>query len=168
MSQSVATPPSGIDPVLDRPIEASGNAAVQNADDLIAALAGEQIDRLLAESDLPAVPATPPPPAPMASGPAAATAVSAAELDAVLAEAAGPTAATPSPVESPPAVAAPAKRKPASAPSVPLLLKPLVWANAPLAACPDRVREAAGKIAIVTFVNAVGVLVYTFAFHRPR
>ena len=160
MGQLAAAVAPPIDPALDRPLDATGNATAANADDLLAALAGEQIDRLLAESEAgpPAVAVVPPPVVvtPPAPSPAA-DVVSAADLDAVLAVA----AAEPSPA-LPPTPPVPQRT------GLPLLLKPLAWANAPVAACPDRVREVVGKIAIVTFINAVGVLAYTFAFHRPH
>lgn len=41
-----------------------------------------------------------------------------------------------------------------------LLLKPLEWANAPLAACSDTVRGALGKVAILTLINALAILLY--------
>lgn len=44
--------------------------------------------------------------------------------------------------------------------SLPLLLKPLEWINAPLAACPDFLREFIGKAAILTVVNAGAILFY--------
>ena len=49
---------------------------------------------------------------------------------------------------------------------VPLALKPLIWINAPFAAVPEGVREALGKVAIVTLVNAVGVLAYVLIFRK--
>lgn len=44
--------------------------------------------------------------------------------------------------------------------SVPLMLKPLVWINAPLLACSASVRRNVGKVAIVTMLNAIAVLAY--------
>src|SRR5205085_2302978 len=43
---------------------------------------------------------------------------------------------------------------------VPLPVRLLEWLDAPLAGCPDWVRDAVGKVAILTFVNAVAVLIY--------
>jgi hypothetical protein len=51
-------------------------------------------------------------------------------------------------------------------PPLPLVLKPLEWINAPLDAFPNRVREAIGKIAILTMMNAVAVLTYVLIFRR--
>jgi hypothetical protein len=49
---------------------------------------------------------------------------------------------------------------------LPLLLRPLEWLNAPLVMCSERVREALGKVAIVTLVNAVAVLLYVILFRK--
>jgi hypothetical protein len=49
---------------------------------------------------------------------------------------------------------------------LPLLLRPLEWLNAPLAACPSWVRDAIGKAAIITMINAVAVLTYVAFFRR--
>jgi hypothetical protein len=48
----------------------------------------------------------------------------------------------------------------------PLVLRLLAWLNSPLDAFPDRVRDAVGKIAILTTVNALSVLVYLLLFRR--
>jgi hypothetical protein len=50
--------------------------------------------------------------------------------------------------------------------NVPLVLRPLVWINAPFAAVPEDARAALGKVAIVTLVNAIGVLAYVLIFRR--
>jgi hypothetical protein len=47
---------------------------------------------------------------------------------------------------------------------VPLMLRPLVWINAPFAACSQGVRETLGKVAIITLVNALAVLLYVLIF----
>jgi len=49
---------------------------------------------------------------------------------------------------------------------LPLLLRPLEWLNAPLAACPQGVRDTIGKAAIITMINALAVLVYVAFFRR--
>jgi hypothetical protein len=54
----------------------------------------------------------------------------------------------------------------AAAERVPLLVRVLEFLNAPLAGLSAGVREALGKIAIVTAVNAVAVLVYVLIFRR--
>jgi hypothetical protein len=53
-----------------------------------------------------------------------------------------------------------------SAASVPLLLKPLEWVNAPFAALPDETREFLGKAAIITVVNALAVMMYVMFFRH--
>jgi hypothetical protein len=49
---------------------------------------------------------------------------------------------------------------------VPIYLKPLVWMNAPLDACPGIVRQMLGKAGIVTLVNALAVLTYVCFFRK--
>jgi len=49
---------------------------------------------------------------------------------------------------------------------LPLYLRPLEWLNAPLAMFPDPVREALGKVAILTLANALAVLLYVVLFRR--
>ena len=49
---------------------------------------------------------------------------------------------------------------------LPFYLRPLEWLNAPFAACPDHVRQALGKVALVTLFNAAAVLVYVLFFRR--
>jgi hypothetical protein len=50
--------------------------------------------------------------------------------------------------------------------SEPLLVRLLEWLNAPLDGLSDGARAAIGKAAIVTMVNALGVLVYVLIFRR--
>jgi hypothetical protein len=50
--------------------------------------------------------------------------------------------------------------------SLPLLLRPLEWINAPFNALPEAVREALGKVALVTLFNAIAVLVYVLVFRK--
>lgn len=47
---------------------------------------------------------------------------------------------------------------------VPLLVRFLEWLNSPLAACSEPTRELIGKLAIITLVNAVAVLLYVLIF----
>lgn len=54
-----------------------------------------------------------------------------------------------------------------AAPPLPFPVRVLAWVSAPLDACPDHVREAIGKIAIITAVNALAVLFYVL-FLRPH
>jgi hypothetical protein len=50
---------------------------------------------------------------------------------------------------------------------IPLIVRVLEWINAPLAFLPLQVREAVGKIALVTTVNAIAILTYVLLFrHR--
>ena len=46
------------------------------------------------------------------------------------------------------------------------LLKPLEWINAPLAACSDALREALGKVAIMTLFNALAILLYVLFLRK--
>ena len=46
------------------------------------------------------------------------------------------------------------------------LLRPLEWLNAPLAACSDTVREALGKVAIMTLINALAILLYVLFLRK--
>ena len=48
----------------------------------------------------------------------------------------------------------------------PWYLKPLIWLNAPFAVLPEPVREALGKIGILTFANAIAVFAYLLIFRR--
>ncbi|HEX3355680.1 MAG TPA: hypothetical protein VHS31_01770 [Tepidisphaeraceae bacterium] len=50
--------------------------------------------------------------------------------------------------------------------AVPFYLKPLVWLNAPMMLLPDALRDAVGKIAILTLVNAVAVYAYVMLFRK--
>ncbi len=49
---------------------------------------------------------------------------------------------------------------------LPLLLRPLEWINLPFTLCSEPVREMLGKVAILTLVNALGVLAYVLLFRR--
>jgi hypothetical protein len=42
----------------------------------------------------------------------------------------------------------------------------LEWVNSPLAGLSDEIREALGKVALVTTLNAVAVLTYVLVFRR--
>ncbi len=48
----------------------------------------------------------------------------------------------------------------------PLLLRPLVWLNAPLNVLPEGIRAGVGKVALVTFFNALAILAYVLIFRR--
>jgi hypothetical protein len=47
---------------------------------------------------------------------------------------------------------------------LPLYLRPLEWLNLPLSFCGDSVRDTLGKVAIVTLVNALAILLYVLIF----
>jgi hypothetical protein len=47
-----------------------------------------------------------------------------------------------------------------------LLVRLLELLNAPFSFCPDSVRDLLGKIAILTLMNAIGLLLYLFLFKR--
>lgn len=48
----------------------------------------------------------------------------------------------------------------------PIYLKPLVWMNAPLNACPSMLRPLLGKAGLLTLVNALAVLTYVLFFRK--
>ncbi|HZL36805.1 MAG TPA: hypothetical protein VFC78_15910 [Tepidisphaeraceae bacterium] len=50
--------------------------------------------------------------------------------------------------------------------ATPWYVRVLEWINSPLDAYPESVREMVGKIAIITGVNAVAVLIYVLVFRR--
>jgi hypothetical protein len=50
---------------------------------------------------------------------------------------------------------------------IPLLVRVLEWVNAPLGFLSVDAREAVGKIALVTTVNAIAILTYVLLFRRP-
>ena len=48
----------------------------------------------------------------------------------------------------------------------PILLRLLAWVNSPVDSLSDDARDLVGKIAILTMVNALAVLVYVLFFRR--
>ncbi|HEV8290842.1 MAG TPA: hypothetical protein VGP94_02925 [Tepidisphaeraceae bacterium] len=46
------------------------------------------------------------------------------------------------------------------------LLRPLEWVNAPLSACSDTFREGLGKVAIMTLINALAILLYVMFLRK--
>jgi hypothetical protein len=221
--------------------------ALASADDLLSQLAGDDIDRLLAEAEAErSLPVPPPPPAPpLAAAPpvaeatapdlilpteAAIAAILAPAIDSTLkavdeqiaASAPVDTALAAEPILPPPsqppaaplevldqhlldeaaahvsaimdvpvappepisvapvAVADAAERRalsePLIIPPVParssrrisVLVKILEWINSPMLLFPDAVREAIGKVAILTTFNAAAVIVYVMVFRRPH
>jgi len=76
---------------------------------------------------------------------------------------AAPTVAQkPAPSTSPAPAPAPSAQN--SEPTLPILLRLLLWINAPFSSLPEAIRNALGQIAIVTTVNAVAVLLYVWLF----
>lgn len=183
-----------------------------NTDDLLAQMAGEEIDRLLAETEVerPAKPAAPAAPRNAAPSPSSQSIPGVAPAETKISEAdalkgvLGGIAPAPEAATDPVAkLAAPSQASPDGkstaelldeelaadearaalnaarfqdkpesataepASAVPFPLNVLAWISAPLDACPDHVREAIGKIAIITLVNAVAVLFYVL-FLRPH
>jgi hypothetical protein len=51
-------------------------------------------------------------------------------------------------------------------PNLSFLLRPLEWLNAPLSACSDVVRESLGKVAIMTLINALAILLYVLFLRK--
>jgi hypothetical protein len=183
-------------------------------DDLLAQMAGEEIDRLLAEADAAreevaagatppleraadksaaGPPEEPPPPTREALEDAGASVVNEVitgtdgvelELATSAEERSALELATssqePAPIqidasifedaaeETAPAARVVAEQESAPDGSLPFYLKPLEWINAPLVALPDRVRELLGKVALLTFFNAVAVLLYVMIFRKHR
>jgi hypothetical protein len=208
------------DPLEQPPATAAGT------DDLLAQLAGEEIDRLLAESESDNPPPTQqnPPAAqelllPTVAGDSATQSKpevsSAAQLEGYLEELATASATSPHEVDPVTRLAEPAApvapSKPSAATATPLdddetlaaergalntvepdlapveaalaaglstettirseakvafYLRLLGWLNAPLDSCSDTTRDLIGKIAILTAVNALSVLVYLLFFRR--
>jgi len=197
--------------------EASAEPGPAGTDDLLAQLAGQEIDRLLAEADLDRPPATapaatatptallepiaevtaeaPPPPAavaPITGPPPEAQEKLLPDLDAPRAEGAIGELIGPLDLELEEATretSASAERLgldlalgPAAAQlaaddaggeyqsdevTLPAILKPLEWLDACFDAIPENLLEVAGKIGILTMVNAIAVLLYVLFFrHR--
>lgn len=223
---------------LPDPTQATALGATPSADDLLSQLAGDEIDRLLAEADveppaaepelvapapLPsaATPDTPPPggKAPGETSPASPPAID-TQLDDLFKQLSDhddqqspqspePADAAPPPAAPAPAPAAtepvePAGETVARAPdfavpeedpttveerealdssadeaddpglplsadeeALPVYLLPLEWLNAPLRSCPEWVRAAIGKAALITLFNALAILIYVLLFRRP-
>ena len=182
-----------------------------SADDLLAQLAGDEIDRLLAEAAAPqaqaietveqelavaeqaAAPAAEDTAAPAAEAgvdlqaqlddlfgkltsddaPAPEPAPTAAEAQAPTAEPESPAEVESSPQERAALAAADAPELQADEPAddaepeqLPIYLRPLAWLNAPLAGTSDGVRDAIGKVAILTLINAIGILLYVILFRK--
>jgi hypothetical protein len=178
MGQAVADLPD--------PLESATPAEAQSADDLLSQMAGDEIDRLLAESEGDAAPLARPI-GQVASAPAAsvqapaqppevapAPPVESVDLDAVLETAvADHNAAAERSALNPPAHVPAIKQPQApqielgdSAKRVPLILRPLEWLSSPLDPWPDQLREILGKIGLITIINALAVLAYVLLVRR--
>jgi hypothetical protein len=182
MGQAVADLP---DPLENRPEPAQGN------DELLAQLAGDEIDRLLADDgdspdakfssgrpmdDPEAAPPVPAdgdvgnflhnlnqghrPPTPAAPAPLPSDSVE-SPLPAETPETdAAERAALDIHVLNDAIDADPATRPP------PLILRPLIWLNAPLDFLPPGIRAGVGKVALITCFNAVAILAYVLLLRR--
>ena len=214
MGQATVSP----DP-LDESATVTTTTTIASADDLLAQLAGEEIDRLLAESEAERATAEERAGGSVASAvaPGLRTAqpdqrdekVSSVEPVAMSGPTAAPSALqVPTPSEPPAPADATAGVGPTTAGNhdsafdangvaeraalieeapapvtgiaqderqmvsevggpLPIYLRPLEWLNAPLASCPEGLRETLGKVAIVTLVNAIAVLAYVLLVRRP-
>lgn len=156
---------------LPDPLQNTQPAQAKSADDLLSQMAGDEIDRLLAETDSEL--ANPAGDAVAASQPASPAApASTADLDAVLETAAAhPTAVVQTTVPAPVEPAAPIDDSPKielgdPVRGLPLLLRPLQWLSAPLDPWPDQLRDILGKVGLMTLFNALAVLAYVLLFRR--
>ena len=170
MGQSVLELPDPLQETESSSIEAPGAV-----DDLLAQMAGAEIDRLLAESDSPREGNEAPTPiAEVQHIEPAPVSVS----ESVPAPQAHPTAKVDEPqtsVAEREALAAPLPAAPISEHAataelpLPFYLRPFDWLSRPLDALSESARETIGKIALLTMFNAVAVLLYVLVFrkHRP-
>lgn len=181
----VHTPPPGTPSTIASPMDVLADAALSPGDaaavdDLLAERGDVVLDAARSDTDAPpptAPRATTAPaaaaPTPIAPAPLSAADEIARELDADPDRDASPAA----PHASDELVAA--EPSAASLPDVldealttadtdacPFYLRPLQWLNAPFAGLSEQTRMALGKVAIVTFLNAVAVLVYVMYFRE--
>jgi hypothetical protein len=63
-----------------------------------------------------------------------------------------------------PILKAPQPAEDAGPPRLPLYLRPLEWINLPVSRCTEEARDAVGKVAIITLVNALAILLYVLIF----
>src|SRR5438094_533808 len=130
-----------------------GESAAPVADDLLAQLAGEDIDRMLAEADVETTP-----------GATAAPVDSAALNSAASEPAADSTSGEKSTLNDEGAKAGVVAAEDDD--SLPFYLRFLEFVNSPLDAFPDSVREIIGKIALVTLINSIAVIGYVLLFRK--
>jgi hypothetical protein len=190
MGQAGAAPDTLPDPNEPAP------ATAVSADDLLAQLAGEEIDRLLAETEdgLGATSITPAPitqaeaaPAPSSTeGPVNAGASSIEtvdkigdQLDALLKEIESPKPEAPAATTTIAQLGAATSESEVDAllgnesatpredsSPLPIYVRTLEVLNAPFAAMPNGMREFLGKVAILTLFNSIAVLLYVLIFRR--
>jgi hypothetical protein len=158
---------------LPDPLQSTGPepGAAKSADDLLSQLAGDEIDRLLAENESEPTAAAPAAPD---GAPSPAAVPAAVDLDAVLKTA----AADRSPPAEKQALHAPASQPVAkldNSPQIelgpapkrlPLFLRPLEWLSSPLDPWPDQFRDILGKAGLITLINALAVLAYVLLFRK--
>jgi hypothetical protein len=157
---------------LPDPLQNTQPAPAKSADDLLSQMAGDEIDRLLAETD--SEPATAAGGAIATAQPGSPAAPGTADLDAVLETAAAadhPAAIVQTTVPAPaqPPVSLDDSPKIELGDPVrgfPLLLRPLQWLSAPLDPWPDQLRDVLGKVGLMTLINALAVLAYVLLFRR--
>jgi hypothetical protein len=188
-ASAVQNPPAD----LLNPNDALAPGPMASADDLLAQLAGEEIDRLLNEPDEQTAPSPAPAPAAQAEPVLQADPAPvepAASIDDVLkAVEKSPVAEIPQasveplPDMSNPAVVLESQPEDSTAAEMqqllddksitdasddrlPIYVRALMMLNSPLAAMPNPIREAVGKVAILTLFNSVSVLLYVLLFRR--
>lgn len=164
---------------LPDPLESSATppapGQAQSADDLLSKLAGEEIDRLLAESGdedtdepLAELPAPPLAATQIEAPPPVEAKKSALEeemdLDAAIDAAARERS-----------VMHEAEQQADTSPQIdlgdsirrlPFFLRPLEWLSSPLDPWPDQLRDLLGKIGLMTMINALAVIAYVLIFRR--
>ncbi len=177
--------------VVDLPDPLQNPKPAPSADDMLAQLASDEIDRLLADSDDgKEAPSSPPPvselPTPKSDAPAAASIPptptpppAQVEVAAVQPPAVEDRSAADDLAERKALIDAASATPPAAAPAEPIqlmelripptlpaILRPLEWLSAPLDSCPDTVREFVGRAAVLTMINAIALLGYVWLFRR--
>ena len=206
---------------LPDPLQQPSNRGAISADDLLSQLAGEEIDRLLAEAEVeprrnkdnaraeqvedaaaaehheaPTVPKVNAraneAAAPVAEKPAEPPAAEEPRISPLLLdqmaemEASSLIAPLVAPEPQPASAEEPASDAPLTAADqgalkevlshaearadgpLPLYLRPLEWLSAPLMVFPESVREALGKVAIITLFNSLAVLLYVLLFRSAE
>ena len=172
MTQSVVDLPDPLDQIASASLVTTTPAGV---DDLLAQMAGDEVDRLLAEAEI-----SRDGPIESTVNPTRQTAVTQLVADEKPAEAhedleSATTTAERSGLEMPvepitsetPAFSEEENGLLESYPTaLAWYLRPLEWLNLPMQSLPAGVREAVGKIALLTLFNALAVLIYVFVFRK--